>query len=177
LGATALGVSLPGAAEATLARAVRLPELVRQSRRVLVVTPLDAYSVWETLDGRRRIVTYTRARYEEHISGDDAREPEILVRTLGGRVNGVGQIVHGEAQLRAEERSIVFLRARPDGVDRVTAMAQGHYPLHADPKGMIRLQTSPFLPELLAADGSAVERLRGAVLSDAVRRIREARGE
>jgi len=97
-----------------------------------------------------------------------------LVRTLGGRVNGVGQIVHGEAQLRAREPSLVFLRTRADGSTAITAMAQGHYPLRPDPGGLLRLNPSPFLPELLQANGGAVERLRGASIADAVQRIREA---
>lgn len=174
LGLTALGAALPDVAGATIARAVPLPDLVRQSRRVLVVTPLDAYSVWETVGGQRRIVTYTRVRFDDHLAGETAAETELLVRTLGGRVGGIGQIVHGEAQLKAEEQSVVFLRARPDGSERITAMAQGHYPLRRDAAGAIRLHTSPFLPELLAPENSAVRRLPGLTVPDAARRIREA---
>jgi hypothetical protein len=174
LGVTALGAVCPAVARATTARAVRLEELVRQSRRVAMVTPLDAYSVWETVGDQRRIVTYTRVRFDDHVQGEAPSDPELLVRTLGGRVNGVGQIVHGEAQLLAGERSLVFLRSRADGSSAITAMAQGHYPVQADRGGVLRLSASPGLPELLQADGGAVARLRGASVADAVQRIREA---
>ena len=93
-------------ARATLSRAVRVEELVARSRHVLLGEPLESYSAWEKLGDRKHIVTYTRVRAHELLSGADPQQEEILVRTLGGRVGELGELVHGEARLRVGDRGV-----------------------------------------------------------------------
>lgn len=157
-------------ASATIARSLSLQALVRGSRRVAIVTALAAESHFEELGRRRRIVTDTRVRIEEHIAKEELRESEVLVRTLGGSVGRLGELVHGQAQLVLGEPCVAFLLQGPDGLHYFNGMAQGHYPLSGDAGK--RLLRSPDLPELLNFEGSAVKALVGSELAPARERIR-----
>jgi hypothetical protein len=128
--------------------------------------------------GSKRIVTYTRLTVEEALDGRNPADSEVMVRTLGGQVGPLGQVVHGEAELRREQVCVVFLKDRRDGTFRVTGLAQGHYPLAFDQAGVRRLETSPHLAEVLDKHKnlqSAVELLRGQSLDKARSMISEVR--
>lgn len=157
LGGAALAA--PRLASATLARAITLPELVASSRFALVGTATDAHSRWETVGRSRRIVTYVRLEVTQPIDGRPPPEPSLMLRTLGGRVGDIGQLVHGEARFELGAPSVVFVAPDDDGVLGLTAMAQGHYPLRADPNDAVRLRASPNIPALVRIEGSAVQRL------------------
>lgn len=170
-GATAAGLVLETRpALASVARAVSLRDLVLGSRRALVGTALASESRYERVGGRRRIVTYTRVRVDEHLGGpDDATE--LMLRTLGGKVGDVGQIVHGEAMLLLNEPALLFLGESSDGTLVVTAMAQGHYPIRKDRAGELRVLPSPRLGELLG-EGAAKELVgkKASLAADVVRK-------
>ncbi|MBX3181613.1 MAG: hypothetical protein KIT72_12910 [Polyangiaceae bacterium] len=170
-GAAGAALALLGApARASLARAISLQALTRGSRHVVVGTPADSYSVWEEVGGRRRIVTYTRLLVEEAIARLDPA-PELMVRTLGGRIGDTGQIVHGEAVLAAERPCVLFVGG--GDVLVVQGMGQGEYPLVAGSSER-RLALSPRLGELESTAGSATVRLNRQPLSEARRRIQGA---
>jgi len=162
--------------QATTARAVSLPDLVQRSHRIIRGTPVDSFARAEDVGGARHIVTYSRLRVEELLEGGPS-ESEILVRSLGGQLAGVGEIVHGEAELALAETSVIFLRTSPDGIEHVTAMAQGYYPLLLGASSGPRLRASRNLPHLVAgaAAGSAVAQLSGVPLDEARSLIRGAR--
>ena len=166
LGAALTTLALPRASLATTARAVSLRDLVARSTRVVLGVPLEGTPRYEQIGETRHIVTYTRFRVDELLQGGP-QEPEILVRTLGGRLGELGEIVHGEAELALNERCVMFVQAHPDGFEQVTAMAQGHYPMLADESGTLRLRASRNMPHLIGGQSSAVAQLTGATLSDA----------
>ena len=153
-------------AGATTARAVSLPELVRRSTRIARATTLESFARSEDVGGARHIVTYSRLRIDDSIHGPSG-DSETLVRTLGGRVKDLGEIVHGEAELALNETSLVFLTLDPNGVELVTAMAQGHYPVAIDRAGVPRLQLSRNMPRLIGAAPSAVAQLAGKPFTEA----------
>jgi hypothetical protein len=167
LAGAAAAVAWPGRAEASIARAVTLQELSAASQTALLGTALEANSRWDTVGGRKRIVTTTRVRVDETVAGAPPGA-EILVRTLGGQVGDIGQIVHGEAFLLLGEAAVLFLADLGGGESVVTGMAQGHYPVRG------RLRPSPRLSELRGAAGSAVERLVGQTFTEARHRIQGA---
>jgi hypothetical protein len=170
-GGAALAAGLFGEqASATLARSVSLSALVRGSRRIVVVTPLAAESHFEELGRRRRIVTDTRVRVEEHLNKQPGSELELMVRTLGGSVGRLGEHVDGQPRLALGQTCVAFLLQGPDALHYVNGMAQGHYPLSADAGR--RLLQSPDLSQLVDAQGSAVRELVGRELSWARDRIR-----
>ena len=162
LGGVGLGCAAaawPGLASSTLARSLSLPELVGLSRYALVGTATDAYSRWETVGKSRRIVTYVRVNVAQPIDGRPPPDTSLMLRTLGGRVGDIGQLVHGEARFSLDEPSVMFLSEYADGVMGVTAMAQGHYPLFAQADDVPRLRSSPNMPSLTRMENSAVQRL------------------
>jgi hypothetical protein len=167
-------------AEASVSRLLTLDELVASSTYVVVGTAGERRSVWEELPSGRRIVTYTRVAIERAAVGSPGQE--IWVRTLGGTVDKIGQAVPGEAQLTTGQRAMLFL-AHVNGVVVVTAMAQGHYPVITDEKGVVRLAPSPDTGMLVPRPGPSIgarERLVGSALEDAlslVQKTRKARDE
>ncbi|NLE86992.1 MAG: hypothetical protein GX607_11395 [Myxococcales bacterium] len=159
-------------AEATIARALTTRQLVRASGRVVRGTPVERFSTWENVRGRRRIVTHTRVLVDEDLARPHD-EREVLVLTWGGRVGDVAQLAHGEAALQVGEESVLFLTEERGGERRVTAMAQGHYPLERVGSDLV-LRRSPQLPELVDRKDAAVDRLVARRLGDASRLIQEA---
>ncbi|HEY1534471.1 MAG TPA: hypothetical protein VGF76_10645 [Polyangiaceae bacterium] len=167
LGAFLTGVAWSKAGAATTARAISLPSLVARSTRIVRGSPLEASATFETIGDTRHIVTYTRLRVDELIHGGPS-DSELWVRTLGGRKDKLGEIVHGEAQLALNEACLVFIAANADGIDEVTAMAQGHYSIVNDASGTPRLSASHNMPHLLgSAADAAVVKLAGKQLSEA----------
>ncbi len=160
MGAMLASLALPRLARASSARAATLADLVTRSTRIARVMPLEGAARFEDVGDKRHIVTYTRLRIDEAIAGQSG-ESEVLVRTLGGRVGKLGEIVHGEAQLLVNEACLVFLRANVEGIEEVTEMAQGHYPFEADASGTLRLRPSRNLPHFIGGGVPAATQLSG----------------
>lgn len=146
-------------AHATTARVISLPQLVGITQHTVVGTPVDSHSLWETLGDAQRIVTYVRIDVAQSIDGRPPATRSILVRTLGGRVGDIGQLVHGEARLTLEKPAVLFLQSSSNGVLSVAAMAQGHFPLKSDENRVSRLTLSPDMPYLLKNAASAAGQL------------------
>ena len=172
----ALGLVLAGSAawlfgarraRASVAVGIGLPELISSSTTVGFAASSEASSRWEEIGGSRRIVTYHRVGFDELVIGQDR---ELWVRTLGGRMGDIAQIVHGEAELRVGEPCLLFVCPARDGALVVTEMAQGHYPLRSQ-----RLHPSPRLGRLVRPDGSAVRALVGRTRAEARGLLGEAR--
>jgi hypothetical protein len=172
-GAALSGLALPGNGWASTARAISLPQLVGLSQYALVGTPTDASSRWELVGGSRRIVTYLRVDVSQPIDGRPPPETTLLVRTLGGTVGDIGQLVHGEARLELGEQAVVFLAPSRDGVLGVTGMAQGHYPLTFDAERIAHLLPSPDMPALVDVKDCAVQRLVSRTVVEAEQMVSE----
>jgi hypothetical protein len=161
-------------ASATLVRGMSLPELVSRSRHVVIATPLEARCSYLSIGGRNRLITETRLRIEGGLGLEPAGELELAVRTLGGVLDGVGELVHGQAEFQRNRLCVGFLTRAPDGACWVTGMAQGHYPLEDDGAGLV-LRASPQLPTIRDWEQSAVRRLVGARLAQAEGLIAQAK--
>jgi hypothetical protein len=165
----------PTEAAAAVSVLMSLDELTAVSTYVVVAKAVDRTSVWEELGGGRRIVTYTRLHVEQSVVG--APGTELVVRTLGGAVDHIGQSVSGEAQLPIGSRSLLFV-AQGEGALVVSGMAQGHYPIIERDKEPLRLGPSPDAGALLPRRGptiSAREVLLGATLESAIGAIQRSR--
>ncbi len=120
------GALQPHVAQASISKEATLEELVERSTVIVDAVPAEFQSRWEDIPGvGRRIVTYTRLESISAIAG--TTDSTLWVRTLGGHVGNVGQIVEGEAALAIGKRSLLFLRANEGGFQEVVEMAQGHY--------------------------------------------------
>jgi hypothetical protein len=148
LALTGLGWASIRDAAATVSIPVTLDSLVGRASAAAVVTPIDGYGVWE----QGRIATYTRVRVERRVAGKLA--DEVSVRTQGGAVGHIGQVVEGEAVFTLGQSSLIFLRPRNEGGSATTfgvvEGAQGQYPIvtsdHGAPRLIISPHTGAFVP-------------------------------
>ncbi|MBS2020433.1 MAG: hypothetical protein JST00_46680 [Deltaproteobacteria bacterium] len=131
----ALSLVVPSDAHASVSIAVGFEALVKDADAVGVVTPVEAKSVWE--DGR--IYTYTKVKVDQSVAGDVGTGSEGWVRTMGGVVGKIGQMVDGEPVLTVGKPSLLFLRSfKQGGTWQVSARAQGQFPVLIDDTTKIR---------------------------------------
>jgi hypothetical protein len=153
-----------GDAYASVSIAVTWEGLLRESTAAAVVTPIESHSVWEN----GRIYSYARARVDRRVAGDLGPGSEVWVRTMGGIVGKIGQLVEGEAVLAPGQPSLVFLRAAPMGVMEVATRGQGQFPIVAgDANGPARVIRNHAVGALVAPQAvasSAVTRLAADVV-------------
>lgn len=163
-------------ARASISVTVTFDDLVRRASAAAVVVPVDRRGVWE--DGR--IVTYTHVRVERLVAG---RLPEeVWVRTFGGSVGHVGQLVEGEATFAQAEPSLVFLHLHVTGggspeMFGVVEGAQGQFMLVTNGGQLPRLAPARSVGALVPPPGSprlARDALVDRSLEDAVREIHAA---
>ncbi len=172
MGVGAGATLLPKAASATLVRGMTLDELVARSQHAVIGTPLTTRCQYRTIGGRRMLVTETQVRVEGVLGLAAPNEGALTVRTLGGQLDGVGEIVHGQAQLEVGRLCAGFFERDADSVCWFTGMAQGHYPLAPAGAAWV-LGASPQLPTIRDWERSAVKRLVGLRLSEAQRLVAE----
>lgn len=115
-------------AQASVMIAVPFESLVKDADAVAVVVPEEAKSVWE----EGRIYTYTKVRIDQGVAGDTAG-PEVWIRTMGGVVGKIGQLVDGEPVFTVNKPALLFLRKfKAGGTWEVSARAQGQFPVVLD---------------------------------------------
>jgi hypothetical protein len=160
-----------GKSEATVVQAIPLGNLVGMSEWVVVANVQSARSHYETIGGSRRLVTDTVLSVQTAVTPNRTsaavESATISVRTLGGRIGEMAQMVPGEAILPQGTTQLLFIDEGSDGVFRVAAMAQGQYPLVADANGHLVLQPSPGLDVVVQREQSAVTALSGQSLEQA----------
>ena len=164
-------ILVPSDAAASVSIAVGFESLVKDADAVAVITPVDNQSVWE--DGR--IYTYTKVRVEQGVAGDLGAGADGWVRTMGGVVGKIGQMVDGEPVFVNNKPSLLFLRKfKAGGVYEVSARAQGQYPITVDEatktKKVLRSSAVGMLlpPKNQVAAVSAAPPVAGAVQTQSV---------
>jgi hypothetical protein len=166
----AAAVLAPTDAAASVSIAVQYEQLVKDADLVAVITPGEAKSVWE--DGR--IYTYTEVHVDQPVAGDVAAGHTAWVRTMGGVVGQVGQLVDGEPVFTKEKSSLLFLRKfNANRVYEVSARAQGQYPVVIDPQTKQRkiiraTSVGMLLPPRTAAAATEGPPVAGAVQTKSV---------
>lgn len=151
-------------AHASVSIAVTWDTLLRGSTAAAVATPIDSRAAWEN----GRIYTYTRLRIDRSVAGALATGDQAWVRTLGGVVDKIGQLVEGEAVFVPGQASLLFLRDAPAGFFVVTARGQGQFPVaEADAQHPARVVRSNSVGALLppaVSVSSAAQRLAAEVV-------------
>jgi hypothetical protein len=153
-------------APASVSIAATFDGLVHESTAAAVVTAAESRPVWE--DGR--IYTYTHVHIDQAVAGELGTGAEAWVRTMGGIVGKVGQIVEGEAAFAPGEASLLFLRPGPVGAYVVTARGQGQFPVMAanaqQPARIVRSHAVGMLLAPRVPATTPVPRLAAEVLHD-----------
>lgn len=172
------GVHGPREADASVAIAATLEDLARASTVIARVTPLDRTSAWEG----GRIVTTTRVRVDEIVAGSTGADPrrtrQLHVRTLGGRVGDIGQLVEGEAAFASSEPSIVFLAALPPLPGPPGSLAEPAYVVAGRAQGQLLVKRDVQGREIVrvGAVGELVERRVRPPLRSGGQRVTELDG-
>ncbi len=157
-------IASPRDANASVSIALSLEDLARASSVVARVTPLDRTSVWEDA----RIVTYTRVRVDDVIAGKTAAGArEVRIRSFGGSIGDIGQVVEGEPQLAPNQPCILFLAERNARVV-VVGRAQGQFVVQRDTRGLERVR--------IRSVGALVERRVAPPLRGPAERVTERDG-
>mgnify|MGYP001179681619 CR=1 FL=1 len=162
-------------ARASVSIAATWDGLMHESTAAAVMSPVESQAVWEN----GRIYTYTRLGVDRAVAGDLATGASAWVRTLGGVVGKIGQVVEGEAVFTPGHSSLLFLHPGPAGTFEVTARGQGQFPVIADdpkvtPK-VVRSNAMGFiLPRAATTPASvriAAEVIHGRALDDVAHEI------
>jgi hypothetical protein len=165
LASPAVGLLASTNAPASVSLAATWDGLLHDSSAAAVMTSTESHSVWE--DGR--IVTYTRVHVDRAIAGELGTGGDTWVRTMGGVVDKVGQVVEGEASFARGESSLLFLRPGPAGSFVVTSRGQGQFPVVMDEAKHPKVVRSHAVGMLLAprvAVPSPAPRMAADVMSD-----------
>lgn len=97
-------------------------DLTDQAEAVVLGTVTETKAQWN--EGKTKIVTLTTVKIAETIKGD--LKGEIQVRTLGGEVDGLAQLVPGMPKFKKEQEIVIFLK-NEDKAWHVVGMGQGKY--------------------------------------------------
>ena len=126
VGSVATLSTIASDAHASVSIAIGFDQLVRDADAVAVMTPTESKTVWE--DGR--IYTYTHLKVEQGVAGELGTGADGWVRTMGGVVGKIGQMVDGEPVFTSGKSSLLFLRKfKSTGTWEVSARAQGQWPI------------------------------------------------
>jgi hypothetical protein len=151
-----------GDARASVSVAVTFDALVGNSSAVAIGTSTEQRSVWED----NRIYTYSHFHVDTPVAGELGQGDEVWVKTMGGVVDKVGQIVDGEAELTIGRPCMIFLRRTPAGAFVVTARAQGQVALYPDEQKQLRVKKSSGVGALFMPQGDdATKPLAGDVIA------------
>jgi hypothetical protein len=172
--ALAASMATQGEARGSVSIQVTWDALLHDSSAAVVATSVETRSVWEN----GRIYTYARLHVDRAVAGELPNGGEAWVRTMGGVVGKIGQLVEGEAVLSAGETGLLFLHPGPPGAYVVTARGQGQFPLvaAADPKSPPHLVKSNSAGALLPpaspnATPLAADVVHGRLVDDVARDV------
>lgn len=119
----ALGVAYAEGARASVVEALDLAALTATAEEVVVARVVAQASHY---DEHGRIVTDVEMLVEQAEKGSAQPGKTVLVRRLGGSVNGVGMRVEGEPSFVSGERTLLFAQKLPKTtVLRAVGMSQG----------------------------------------------------
>jgi len=107
--------------------------LTRMSTNVVEGRAVDSTSQWNP--EHTFIFTYTHFEVRRALKGQAPNT--IMVRQIGGTVDGITQKVAGVRQWRQGEEAVLFLQpsSLPDGALVVTGLMQGNFQMRRTPAG------------------------------------------
>ncbi|MCB9547941.1 MAG: hypothetical protein H6706_19150 [Myxococcales bacterium] len=119
-----------GTAQSAIVERLDLAKLSTVADAIIVGHVIDTEARYEGT----RIVTRARIRAEARLKG--APDDVVVVETLGGEVDGIGQVVSGMARFVPGEHVAVFLERQPTGTWRTVGLAQGKLSIEAGRLGV-----------------------------------------
>jgi hypothetical protein len=102
--------------------AVTTDELTRSADVVVVGKVTDVKSEWSP--DRSRIYSTVTLAVDQHIKGDESQQ-SVIISTLGGEVDGVGEVYSHTAKFKIDEQVIVFASKDRQGQLKVIGGDEG----------------------------------------------------
>jgi len=97
-------------------------DLAQRADVVVVGKVTEVRSEWS--GDRGRIYSNVTVQVDEHIKGDDSQQ-SVVIATLGGEIDGVGEVYSHTARFKTNEQVIVFAAADRQGLLRVVGGDEG----------------------------------------------------
>lgn len=97
-------------------------DLAGQAEAVVVGKVTAAKAQWD--EKKTKIITLTTVQIAETVKGD--LKGEVVVRTFGGEVDGLAQLVPGMPQFTKDEEVVLFLKSE-NKAWHVVGLGQGKY--------------------------------------------------
>lgn len=112
------------------------PDAVKDAPIVVHGEVLSTRAKWgKGMDSGRRIYTYVELRNDEVLKGS-VEGRTLLIRELGGQVEGLSLEIPGTAKFKVGEDVVVFLSPRnADGSYDVRGLMMGKYDVEKNPEG------------------------------------------
>jgi hypothetical protein len=118
-----------GLAGASTVIALDLKALSQQAEVIVLGRCLESSVRWNA--DRTRIYTDWTVAVDQAVKG--APGQQVVVRQLGGELDGKGLLVSGVVRLSAGEEAVLFLGPAREGVRRILGLSQGHFRVQTDP--------------------------------------------
>ena len=163
-----------GAALASTVLPMDLTALALQADAVVLGRCLGSKVVWNA--AHTRIYTDWTVAVDQTLKGSPGQK--IVVRQLGGELDGVGMIAAGITRLAPGQEVVLFLGSRQEqGVRRTLGLSQGLFPVTTEPQtGRKSVRTSSALVSSTASQtGSQAAELPLDQFLAQVRKILEAK--
>ena len=134
----AMGLGVTNPSSATIVKTFSMPEMVHESHEIVRGYVTEVRSVYDK--ERKHVYTHTTVEVQEDLRSASLKPRLIVIRQLGGSVDGFETTLVGNASLGLGEEVVVF--ARTDGVFHyLVGMAQGKYSVQRT-KGTPQLKRS-----------------------------------
>jgi len=178
---TAIVMMVPLVGGAAVVERIGMAEMTQLARQVVQGTVMSRTGRYQETPGGRRIVTDVTIRVERVLRGGPDEPDSVVVTTLGGVVDGQGQLVPGAPRLAEGDEVVLFLvpsRPAPDESPRlaVIGLSQGAFHLSRDPvSGTVRATRRLHGLTFVGGDPEGVPSDQ-MVLDDLVRRIQTEKG-
>lgn len=136
--ALAFGLGLPLQAAASGGTPMTMGEVLSEAKAVVRGVVVDQFSQWEEYDGNKVIFTYSTLRVENAFFGKLPPMQNVVVRSVGGTVDGYRQVLVDEASFELGEEAVVFLGLEEGWLHlSVIGFHQGKYTVVRTPSGRI----------------------------------------
>jgi len=147
------GLFLAGAAaSAGTIIALDLKALTQRAEVIVLGRCLESSVRWNA--ERTRIYTDWTVAVDQAIKG--APVGKVIVRQLGGELEGKGMIVAGVNRLTLGEEVVLFLGPAEDSARRIVGLSQGRFTVQTDPQtGRKQVRTGSVPSGALASQSSA----------------------
>lgn len=132
-------IALASVVQASVIPEMDLPELYQEANIIVHGRVIDQSSQWEDIDGNQLIFTYSTIRIESTAKARAASRL-MIVRSVGGEVDGFHQTLIGEPSMHTGEEVVLFVTQEP-GWSRPSVLDfyNGKFSVQRDAQGQVSL--------------------------------------